>query len=107
VAIDGVIERKLDALDALESQFYEGGALGSADLIPKEPEKQTDRRRQIRAGHAARSQAWAERFRGKLADWYGPEKAGQVRHAEAFEVCEYGRQPTRAELARLFPFFAE
>ena len=26
VAIDDVIDKKLDALDALESQFYEGGA---------------------------------------------------------------------------------
>src|SRR5262245_23961833 len=34
VSVDTVIERKLDALTALESQFYEGGALGSADLIP-------------------------------------------------------------------------
>jgi N-acetylglucosamine malate deacetylase 1 len=28
-----------------------------------------------------------------------------VKHAEAFEVCEYGSQPDRAELKRLFPFF--
>src|SRR5213080_1725872 len=32
VAIDAVIEKKLDALDTLESQFYEGRALGSAAL---------------------------------------------------------------------------
>ena len=25
--------------------------------------------------------------------------------AEAFEVCEYGTQPTAAELRKLFPFF--
>src|SRR5262249_24935848 len=34
VSIDSAIEKKLDALAALESQFYEGGALGSAELIP-------------------------------------------------------------------------
>jgi len=28
-----------------------------------------------------------------------------VKHAEAFEVCEYGRQPDEAEIKRLFPFF--
>src|ERR1044072_5380806 len=37
VSLDSVIERKLDAIDTLVSQFYEGGALGSAALIPSDP----------------------------------------------------------------------
>jgi hypothetical protein len=28
-----------------------------------------------------------------------------VQFAEAFEICEYGRRPNRAELAKMFPFF--
>jgi hypothetical protein len=28
-----------------------------------------------------------------------------VRDAEAFEVCEYGRQASESDLRRLFPFF--
>jgi LmbE family N-acetylglucosaminyl deacetylase len=107
VGIDAVIEKKLDALDMLESQFYEGGALGSAALIPSDPAKQQDRRRQVRAGFARRDQDMAQRYRAKLADWYGKERAAKVQYAEAFEICEYGRRPNRAELARLFPFFGE
>src|SRR5256712_1284460 len=49
VNIDAVIEKKLDALDALESQFYEGGANGSAELLPSDPAKQRQRRKEIRA----------------------------------------------------------
>lgn len=107
VSIDSVIQQKLDALDALESQFYEGGANGSAELIPSDPAKQQERRRQVRAHFAQRYEAQAQKFRSKLADFYGQEKANGIRYAEAFEVCEYGRQPGQAELKRLFPFFGE
>jgi len=107
VAIDSVIEKKLDALTALESQFYEGGAAGSAELMPTDPRKQEERRRQVRAGHAKRSQNTAERFRNKLDTWYGKERAAKVQYAEAFEICEYGGHPDKKELERLFPFFGE
>src|SRR5688572_31662267 len=50
VSIDSVMTKKLDALDALESQFYEGGANGSAELMPKEPEAQKARRKRVREG---------------------------------------------------------
>jgi LmbE family N-acetylglucosaminyl deacetylase len=105
VGIDSVIEKKLDALDTLESQFYEGGANGSADLIPSDPAKQQERRRQVRAGMANRSKSIAQRYQPALVKWYGPDRAAQVQYAEVFEICEYGRRPSQAELKRLFPFF--
>ena len=107
VAIDSVIQQKLDALDALESQFYEGGANGSADLIPADPAKQQERHRQVRAHFEKRYEHQAQRFRPKLAEFYGQEKANAIRYAEVFELCEYGRQPGPAELKRLFPVFGE
>lgn len=107
VSIDSVIEKKLDALDLLVSQFYEGGALGSAALLPTDPAKQAERRRKVRADLASRSENVARRYRSQLADWYGKEKADKVHHAEVFEICEYGRRPNKKEIARLFPFFGE
>jgi LmbE family N-acetylglucosaminyl deacetylase len=107
VAIDGVIEKKLDALGVIVSQFYEGGANGSADLLPSDPEKQKERHRQVRENMARRSRSLADRFRTKVGQWYDPDRAGKVKYAEAFEICEYGRQPDKAELKRLFPFFGE
>jgi N-acetylglucosamine malate deacetylase 1 len=107
VSIDGVIQKKLEALDALESQFYEGGANGSADFIPSEPAKQQERHGQVRGFFEKRYEDQAKRFRSKLAEFYGQEKANSVRYAEAFEVCEYGRHPDSAELKKLFPFFGE
>ncbi len=105
ISIDAVIDKKLDALAVMESQFLEGGANGHAGLIPKTPEERAKRVAEVRAAHAARSQAVTDRFRHVLKQWYGEEAGAKVRYAEAFEICEYGRQPDKAELKRLFPFF--
>jgi LmbE family N-acetylglucosaminyl deacetylase len=107
VAIDSVISKKLDALDALESQFYEGGANGSPEFVPSDPAKQKERHQQVRSGFERRYLDQAQRFKSKLAEFYGPDKAASIRYAEAFEVCEYGHRPDASELKRLFPFFGE
>jgi N-acetylglucosamine malate deacetylase 1 len=104
VDIDSVMEKKIDALSVMESQFYEGGANGSADLMPADPEKRKARQQEVRDGFAKRNASLAEHFRAKLGDWYGKERGDKVKHAEGFELCEYGRQPDRPELKRLFPF---
>jgi LmbE family N-acetylglucosaminyl deacetylase len=107
IAIDPVIQKKLDALDALVSQFYEGGANGSPEFVPTDPAKQQERRRQVRSNFERRYQDQAERFRAKLTEFYGAQKAGSIKFAEAFEICEYGRRPGQVELKKLFPFFSE
>ena len=56
---------------------------------------------------AGRNASTADRFRTQLADWYGKDRGGVVKYAEAFEICEYGRQPGREEIKRLFPFFSQ
>src|SRR5438552_5917884 len=85
ISIDSVIQKKLEALDALESQFYEGGANGSAELVPSDPARQRERHGQVRGFFEKRYQDQAQRFRSKLAEFYGKEQGGAVRHAEAFE----------------------
>ena len=105
VGIDDVVEPTLDALLVMESQIHEGGANGSAELLPSEPAKQQERKRQVRTGFARRNENLANRFRAKLGDFYGADKAGSIKYAEASEVCEYGRRPDQQELKKLFPFF--
>jgi LmbE family N-acetylglucosaminyl deacetylase len=107
VAIDGVIQKKLDALVALESQFVEGGALGKPNPALATPAGLQKRRQQVREAFRMRSLATARQYRDKLVELYGSEAGKQVKHAEAFEICEYGRQPTSDEIRRLFPFFPE
>jgi LmbE family N-acetylglucosaminyl deacetylase len=105
VGINDTIEKKLDAMDALESQFFEGGANGSAALIPADAAGKEGRKKAVREGFANRARNTASRFRTQLAGWYGKDKADGTTYAEAFEICEYGRRPNREELRRLFPFY--
>ncbi len=105
ISIDPVIEKKLDGLAVMESQFLEGGALGHEGLLPKTAEQRMKRIQQVRDGQHARYMAIADRYRTKLVEFYGEARAREIRHAEAFELCEYGRQPSKADLKKLFPFF--
>jgi LmbE family N-acetylglucosaminyl deacetylase len=107
VDISDVIDQKLDAIHELESQLYEGGALGSEEFmrgVP--PATDVPARKKWLRDHVwgKRDAAEAKRFRLQLEERYGPEKAKTVTCAEAFEICEYGRQPTKEELKALFPF---
>ena len=105
VDVGPVMEKKLDSLAALVSQFAEGGANGNAALMPADPEGQKRRHQEVRDTMAKRNQSLADRFRTQLTDSYGKDKASAIKYAEAFELCEYGAQPDKEELKRLFPFF--
>ena len=102
-----MFELKVDALLALESQTFEGGALGSAERAAQAPpaSRPEERRKWLRDRWVRRSGGEANRFRETLARWYGVDRAKKVQYAEAFEICEYGHQPTDAEVRKLFPFF--
>ena len=106
VSIDDVFEKKLHALDALESQVYEGGANGSAQIMRQRKANDPVARKEIlKASWLGRNGRVADRFRGSLIKLYGTEGGKAVKTAEAFELCEYGRRPSQAELKELFPFF--
>jgi LmbE family N-acetylglucosaminyl deacetylase len=100
VSIDSVIDKKIAMFDAHTSQMYEWlpWVDGKLDTVPKDP---------------AERSAWLKQQRARtptpavkecLRKWYGAQ-AEAVRYAEAFELCEYGKQPTEQELRTLFPFF--
>ncbi len=105
ISVDAVIDKKLDALAVMESQFLEGGANGHEGLIPKTADQRLKRVKEVRDGHAARNIAIADRFRNLVKEWYGDDAGSKVKYAEAFEICEYGRRPDKSELKKLFPFF--
>jgi LmbE family N-acetylglucosaminyl deacetylase len=104
IGIDDVLEPTLDALLLMESQIHEGGADGHAGLYPEDEAGRQRRRDEVRGSLARRYAAQADNYRDALVKFYGPERGRAVGHAQAFEICEYGRQPTQAELKQIFPF---
>ena len=99
IAIDitTVFDQKIHAMDAHESQFYEwlpwiGGYLNE---VPKDESQREKWLANNRTGKITPA------VRAALEKWYG--SAANVKHAEAFEICEYGTQPSDQDLRRLFP----
>jgi len=104
VAIDDVFEPTVDALLVMESQIHEGGADGHPGIFPADEPGRQKRWDEVRATLIARYAQQADRYRDALIRLYGAEKGKQVKYAQAFEICEYRRQPSQAELKQIFPF---
>jgi LmbE family N-acetylglucosaminyl deacetylase len=104
VAIDDVIEKKIDMYHCHESQMYEWLPYnqGILDSVPADASRRRDWLAETRG---FRSSEPGETYRDLLTQWYGRERASRVRQAEPFQVSEYGSQPSVEELKRLFPFF--
>ena len=102
VPIDRVIDKKVEALALIESQFVEGGANGSADQSPKTEEERQAKREEVKESFKRRFASVANDCREKLVELYG-EAGKSVKYAEAFEICEYGRRPSKEEILKLFP----
>jgi hypothetical protein len=89
-------------MDAHESQFYEwlpwiGGYLDKVPFDKSQREKWLATNRTVKL---------TPEVKASLEKWYGREKATQVQHAEAFEICEYGAQPSEADIRRMFPMLS-
>ncbi len=99
VDIDDVWEKKIDALDAHVSQVYEWlpWVDHALDQVPKDP---AERKKWLAS---QRDRGVNPEVRKALIKWYGPERGNKIRHAEAFEICEFGRRPDEATLRKLFP----
>lgn len=109
VSVDDVFDQKLAAIHEMPSQHYEGGANGSPEHVKSVPpaEDAAARKAWLRERWERRQGAEANKFRDTLVKFYGEERGKAVGFAEAFEICEYGRQPAPEEIKKLFPFFPQ
>jgi len=102
VDISSVIDKKVHALSAHESQYFEWLPWigGYYEEVPKDHSQWEGwmLKRQDREITPALKQS--------LEKWYGT-KASSVKYVEAFEVCEYGKQPTTEDLKKIFPMLGK
>ena len=101
VDVGEVFETKIDGLDAHRSQMYEW-LPWIGDYLDEVPEED-DARREWLGERMNQSFSVTERVRATLVEQYGSERGQQVEHAEAFEITEYGHQPSVEDLRRIFP----
>ncbi len=104
IAIDDVIEQKLDALHCHVSQMYEWLPY-NGQYEDQVPDSDDARRSWLAEFHDGRMRRSAQLYPEILGAFYGEERAAQIQYAEAFEACEYGTPLTPEMIPRLFPFF--
>jgi hypothetical protein len=102
VDVDPVMELKWRSLDSMDSQMYEWlpWVSGILDQVPKDRE---GRYQWLKKWRSPGMMRWTEMARDVLIQRYGKTHGEKVKFAEAFELCEYGRQPSQEELFKLFP----
>ena len=103
IDISDVIDQKIYAMAAHESQYFEWlpWTVGQDENVPK---GEKERIEWLKSG---RRRTIIPAVRESLVKWYGKEKADNITDAEAFEICEYGRQPNESEIRELFPMLGK
>ena len=78
---------------------------GGPHLVPSDDAGKAKRKNEVRESFKRRFGSTATKYRAKLRELYGAERADKAQSAEAFEISEYGRRPNAEEIKKLFPFF--
>jgi LmbE family N-acetylglucosaminyl deacetylase len=99
IDIGPVWDKKVDDMDAHESQFYEFQTNVNASV-----EVPTDKAERKKWLSKRRTPDPSPAVRATMAKWYGAQAAAKTPlYYEAFEICEYGTQPDAARIHELFP----
>lgn len=125
IRTDDVIEKKFEIMACHESQVFEWlpYTKGTLDQVPTDPAERFAwlheprlpedgtvldeailSKNHIGSESEYREAVPAARYRQKLIERYGKELGGSTRFAEAFAVCEYGKQLNEENRKELFPF---
>ena len=101
VDVSDVMDIKWAMLHAMDSQFYEW-LPWIEDMLDQVPEGEAERLAWLKQTWDGYLRSHTEKAQEALMARYG-ETVAPIEYVERFELCEYGRCPTRVELYRLFP----
>ena len=105
VDITSVIQQKLNAICANESQVFEW--LPWIDGYEEHlPDSEEGKRKFIGDLYLMELREVIN-FKEAALRWYSPGQVENSEYFEAFEICEYGKNPTREEIKKLFPMLPQ
>ena len=101
IAIDDVIEKKIDMYHQHKSQMYEWLPFnrGALSQVPS-----SDSARRAWLGETRKGGSDAKPYRDKLIELYGNERGSSIKYCEAFQDSGYGTRLTNENLYHYFPF---
>jgi len=102
VGIDAQVEKKWKCITAMPSQFGDRDSWQGRTLA-NVPQNDKERQSYLLEIVKKRNIAVADQYRAKLVELYGAERGKKFQYAEAFELNQYGRQPSVDELKSMFP----
>jgi LmbE family N-acetylglucosaminyl deacetylase len=101
IAIDDVIEKKMDMYHQHKTQMYEWLPYNRG-VLSQVPASDADRR--VWLGETRKKAFDATPYRDKLIELYGPAEGAEIKYCEAFEDSGYGTKLTLENIQYYFPF---
>lgn len=101
--LDGVIQKKLGMVCCHESQFYEWIPYnaGYENEVPKGAKA---RRRWLEKRFRERLKGFADHWRGRVIQQYGPKRGPKIQYAEGIQASPFGSPLDARTIKRLFPW---
>lgn len=106
VVVDEVIDTKVKALAAHDSQMFEWLPWVSGADMSQVPSGEAERINWLKQ-RWAREKTWDATETSAIKKWYPNMNTANAKHVEFFEICEYGKQPTDEEIKQLFPMLGK
>jgi len=106
VIIDEVVDQKIEALAAHDSQMFEWLPWTNGMKESEIPKGDDERLAWLKKRYASRINL-SKSDKDAIKKWYPNLDLANVKHVEFFEICEYGKQPSKEEIKQMFPMLSK